>query len=1108
MSSASVGYYTATVAPLTPVPTSAPTVTAIVPLVSQMIISEKEKSSLSLLVTLIKTRVFVGDISSGYLYCVAMMNGSAPSCVGSLKVPDSDVASSKNVVVTFPIGSMFPLTLSVTFTGLLASQTYAMYCYVETSLGTGNAFSEVLKTRTIETTNCCKTLAFTNSPLFIFGDVSKYTKSNTKFIYLFTFSLSSAPLISLQVAPMFKAIGSMLMSTDIVAIPSIFNFASTSQLTGQFLLSASSDISETYSISLIATGPSTSEYKSYTTIVQLLSNFSTLPAPLITSSRFSDSGQAVVITFDSSTDQAGVITISWACSLLFTFTGASRTTCTWVNTSAVSASFGVVTDVASNVLYLSTGDSVTLNGGLLKAFCSGTASACASNPVASTMSVITLGPLNPSAPTVIVNAPRFLSFCNDLLLDATGSYGNGGRLYNAVVWTVSASDTTVDVSAIQAYLNSASASYQVSRLFSISSMMLIKATYTFTLSLTNFIGLSNFISIVTVVTSDHDTPILTVIGPLYQNIAASTALTILSAATLSSCASQLTTVMYSWSVQKDGLSFSLTSISLDPTRFSLPAYMLAVDTSYLITITVSVGNSSSSASVTVFVTKGFVTAAVIGGLTRTAPMDKILTLDASISSDAAVSPKLPSTLAYKWTCTIGSLKNFGTDCGLFGNATTITTGAFTLKANIMALSTTYTFLVVVSSPDGRSASRTVSVNSVFSGAGCKITSSFSRFNVDSKLIIDGFISGADDVISEWSMYSSSGVVILFIALTPVTRIFSAIDAAAVIAYPLSIDGHTFSGGSSYSFRLSAYQINNPALRRFSEVTLTANSVPTGGSVAHTPEGGNALVTIFEITTYGWIADAYNFPLTFSFDYLLSATSFPLTVAFSSLRAFVITALPAGLDIEGHVLTVRATAVDIYLSSASAYSNIKVTMNKNTNISKVLANNLQSAFSLGDVNLAFQTINNIASSINVVQCAHSPNCLNLNRYNCSMTGSTCGSCFKYYLGVVGDSNTRCVNNSTIVIGTDDTACSANSDCLYDNCINGICTAPKLACPTNDPALACSGQGTCIYSNLSGAKRSNCNVFDTSCTATCLCSNGYGGLDCSLSHAQLVTVDSIR
>jgi hypothetical protein len=130
-------------------------------------------------------------------------------------------------------------------------------------------------------------------------------------------------------------------------------------------------------------------------------------------------------------------------------------------------------------------------------------------------------------------------------------------------------------------------------------------------------------------------------------------------------------------------------------------------------------------------------------------------------------------------------------------------------------------------------------------------------------------------------------------------------------------------------------------------------------VEHTPEDGDALDTIFVISTIGWTADATNFPLTFSFDYLLTATSRSLTIATSSLRAFTTTSLPAGLDTEDYAIALRATAADIYLSAASAYDKVKVTTSQDTNVTKVLADNLQSAFSNGDVNLAFQTVNNVS-----------------------------------------------------------------------------------------------------------------------------------------------------
>jgi hypothetical protein len=114
-----------------------------------------------------------------------------------------------------------------------------------------------------------------------------------------------------------------------------------------------------------------------------------------------------------------------------------------------------------------------------------------------------------------------------------------------------------------------------------------------------------------------------------------------------------------------------------------------------------------------------------------------------------------------------------------------------------------------------------------------------------------------------------------------------------------------------------------------------------------------------ISTIGWTSDAANFPLTFSFDYLLSATSPSLTIATSSLRAFTTTALPAGLITEGYDIALRATAVDIFKSSASAFGKVKVTTKANLNVTKVLTENLLSAFSSGDVNLAFQTVNNVS-----------------------------------------------------------------------------------------------------------------------------------------------------
>jgi hypothetical protein len=137
----------------------------------------------------------------------------------------------------------------------------------------------------------------------------------------------------------------------------------------------------------------------------------------------------------------------------------------------------------------------------------------------------------------------------------------------------------------------------------------------------------------------------------------------------------------------------------------------------------------------VFVAHDVVTAAVVGGYVRSTPINLDFTLDASISRDADISPTstLASTLSYSWTCTIATIDSirfvFGTDCGLFGSATTLTTPVIVIKANTMSLNIIYALVVIVTATDGRLASQivTLSANSIGSPK-VSITSTFVKFN--------------------------------------------------------------------------------------------------------------------------------------------------------------------------------------------------------------------------------------------------------------------------------------------------------------------------------------------------------------------------------------------
>ena len=395
-------------------------------------------------------------------------------------------------------------------------------------------------------------------------------------------------------------------------------------------------------------GSSAAEYYKTNTTAQILSSASPLPAPVMISSRFSDSGQAVVITFNTPTDSAGIVTATWPCSRLFNFTSTSLTTCTWTTAATVTMTF----TSSLNIANLIPGSKVTLMCGLLRSFCSSNAATCAFNNRAPTADLSTLAPNNPTSPVVVLNSPLSLGSCANLVLDATASYGNGGRLYTSVQWIVSAvagssSTASIDAANITTYLNSYSSRYQVSTPITILAQNLTKAAYTITLSLTNFLTIKSFATVTVTVNTDPNIPLLSIIGPSYRTMVASSPLIILSVASLSSCASSALPVVFVWTVKNGGASVNMKSSSLDPSIFAVPSYGLVVNNVYTVTVTASTGMSTVSASTTVYVAHGVVTAVIVGGTYRSAPVDKALQLDASGSYDTDFPQISASMLSFK-----------------------------------------------------------------------------------------------------------------------------------------------------------------------------------------------------------------------------------------------------------------------------------------------------------------------------------------------------------------------------------------------------------------------------------------------------------------------------
>ena len=634
----------------TSMPTAAPTILVIVPTISNIRLLNVTRTTLNLAVTL--DSVSKMDIFGGSLYCIGLNKGSQPTSIGRIKAAESDGSFSKGISAAIPLGVDYPLQLDVEFRGLHSLKSYSIFCYAETSVGLGTSLSAVLSTEIVVSTVCCKAIKFLNFPAFVYGDITKYISSSST-LYVFAYELSDTPSEAIEVSPILSING--VRSNDVIATPLSFIFRNTSLLQGKFYLSATSTISGIYRISFAITGPSSAEFSSDMLPVDILSSSSPVPAPVMTSSQFSDSGQKVLVRFDSESDSGGIKAVTWPCSLLLNFIGSTTTLCTWIDAMTISLSFGVVMNSVDDSVLLTVGDDVTLRGGLLRAFCTADSNICSQNPSSTLKSVTIQGPAIPFIPTVILSAPHLVGSCANVTLDATASYGDGGRPFRSILWNVSGANygltgsrVPVDTSSIESYLQRFSLQYQVDRPITISRHALSKASYTFTLTLTNFLGFSSTQTEVVVVGSDSNIPILSVLGPSYQVIVASSPLNIKSIATLSTCSSRSKSIEYSWTVQlESGAYVPVKSLSRDPSRFSIPAYSLLVDRTYTVTITAKAGPSSSSVSVSVYVAYGDLAAAVVGGYIRSSPVDKAFVLDASISTDADTPLLTKSTLTYQ-----------------------------------------------------------------------------------------------------------------------------------------------------------------------------------------------------------------------------------------------------------------------------------------------------------------------------------------------------------------------------------------------------------------------------------------------------------------------------
>lgn len=769
---------------------------------------------------------------------------------------------------------------------------------------------------------------------------------------------------------------------------------------------------------------------------------------------------------------------------------------------------------------LAVNGSVTLLSGIISPQCTSSSTQTCNTALSSGNTVVATSPLNPVKPTVVINVPSTIGSCADLVIDASGSSGFGGRPWKSVSWALLTIPT--DSTGLQQALNSQS----IFQPYTIpaASLSQFQSFITLTLQLQNYLSQTS-LAYALINLSDQPIPTVAIVGLTSLQVLPSNPVLISATATAPSCVSAPMT--YQWSVEVASTGAVVTfpsSVRTDRVTLNLPSYSLVAGQTYSLTFSAYLNGASASTTASVVVPQDIVLAVIAGGSNQQVSSSLPLTLDASGSLDKSLSPTLPQNLKFLWTCVIADVgANYLQPCGFSLSST----AQVKIPANTFNAQTTYNFEVTVTTSDGRSSYADVFVSALGIPATVVINPVLdnkqqitSIINSNKQLQITCLISSDVSAQVSWSVNGNPSFITPSMALSPVSQSLSA--PIIQVSFPLTIASDVFTPGSSYTFRLTVLP-NGQSSGIYSEITLAIRFPPSSGSLSVSPSSGIALSTLFQFTATGWSAgDVSDLPLSYS---VSTISPYIMTIESNSLSSSVSSYLSATASSSSSATKVIAQLV-VSGSTGSVASPVITTVTVTPNagiasntsaLSSLFNGQVSKALAASDPQAVARAVGLIASTLApVTNCSTPVKCASLNRNDCSATAFTCGKCLPGYDGGAGlpdDYNGLCLKSSRRLASVEFDAavtgsqCSSNYDCQFGACVNGVCASPYniyKQCPSG-----CSGNGHCNYVGLvTGFLVPRCSVVDSSCVAMCQCSAGYAGLDCSVTHSAALAKSKLR
>lgn len=1008
--------------------------------------------------------------SRGVVYCSAFTAASSTVLVSvmPIRMTGKRLLMNSSGIVNMTLSELDPET------------NYTVYCFSEDFSNNVMPFDVAIRNKASVSTACCRQLVVVNCP----SSVPQYSASSSSLEPLFQIALNAAPTGKTSIRLIVSPCSSSSSIGDVGVYPSSFVFYPNSTSLGMSFVVRGTTVG-CYAVQAVSSG---STYYIPLNISFVLRNIrSAPPAPNLLSAIYSNDGSALYFSFDVSTDRGASVlpdyTTFFNCSRLtnFRFVGASR--CAWQNATCLMAI------LPSNGFIPAVGSNATVLGNTIRTQCSSTTSSasCSSYSYMTASSLAIVAPSNVVFPVASLLCPLWVNPCDGFYIDPTLSTGFAGQPWASMTWGVNGSLSLDSLFTLQSYLATTYPDTTVP--VYIPSTYLSYGVLNITLQLKNAFGLTGA-SVCTIKVQPSFRPYVMIHGTSLWWIRTKP-IDVTATAIFPSCASNSSNaITFVWRIYKGTSYISMSSTSKQDSRLSIPAYSLDAGYNYSLTVEVfmtpRMTTLSTVATSTLFLARQGVNASIIGGPSRTVLSSVEFVLDASHSLDIDYPDN--SALSYTWSC-----MQVGVSYGLICDIDPSNSATWVIPANSL-LSEIYQFSVTVRAADGSFATAKQVVTVVEGLAPVvSFSSPFVRYNTNGILTLTGSISYASEPsYVEWR--SDGSVNLSALAVSPRSGVF---DSSA-FSFSFQLLDSSFVPGASYVFTLASAFVNS-SIYTTAEITVMVNAAPRGGAVAVSPNQGVALTTIFLCSTSSWNDDPADYPLHYSLSYFAVDRTMLRTIKGKDAMPYTNSYLGQGALSTNYVVTIIATAFDVWDGSANASTTAVVKPIQGKSFAVMLSTNLLTdALRQQNATAYAQAVNSALPSVNSVDCTVSVACALLNRTNCYATARTCGSCLAGYLGITGDSNIPCTKGRS-PIGSQ---CSTNASCISLVCKNGVCADSMKKCPNG-----CSNHGSCQYFDYLENNLTSCGSLQD-CSARCVCNVGYYGEDCSLTATVLSQLSTYR